>query len=73
MRSPEYRWRRFRCGSFSLPQEVHVNEFDTVEEVLRPLWETMLVDAEGFIGIRSLRYLAHQYFQLSVKLVAARV
>ena len=54
------------CGSFSLPQEVHVNEFDIVEEVLRPLWETMLVDAEGCT-------LAHQFFQLSVKLVVARV
>ena len=33
-----------------------------VEEVLRPLWETMLVDAEGFIGIRSLRYLGTPVF-----------
>jgi hypothetical protein len=46
-----------RCGG-----EVHVNEFDAVEEVLRPLWQTMPVDAEGFIDIRSLRYLAHRYF-----------
>ena len=26
-----------------------------------PLWKTMPVDAEGFIEIRSLRYLAHPY------------
>eukprot|EP00450_Noctiluca_scintillans_P038460 CAMPEP_0194479344 /NCGR_PEP_ID=MMETSP0253-20130528/2508_1 /TAXON_ID=2966 /ORGANISM="Noctiluca scintillans" /LENGTH=104 /DNA_ID=CAMNT_0039318561 /DNA_START=61 /DNA_END=372 /DNA_ORIENTATION=+ len=46
-----------RCGS-----EVHVEEFDAIEEVLRPMWQSMPVDAEGFIEIRSLRYLAHRYF-----------
>ena len=43
------------------PYLYHVQEVDTVAEVLRPLWKTMPVDAEGFIEIRSLRYLAHQY------------
>ena len=44
------------CGS-----EVHVKEFDAVEEVLRPLGQTMLVDAEGFIEVRSLWYQEYQY------------
>ena len=43
------------------PYFCHVKEVDAVAEVLRPLWKTMPVDAEGFIEIRSLWYLAHQY------------
>ena len=43
------------------PYLCHVKEVDAVAEVLRPLWKTMPVDAEGFIEIRSLWYLAHQY------------
>ena len=43
------------------PYLCNVKEVDTVAEVLRPLWKTMPVDAEGFIEIGSLRYMAHQY------------
>ena len=41
--------------------EVHVNEFDAVAEVLRPLCPTTLVDAERFIEFRSPWYLGYPY------------
>jgi len=46
-----------RCGS-----EVQAEEFDAIEEVLHPMWQSMPVDAEGFIEFRSLRYLVYRYF-----------
>ena len=63
--------RSFQCGSrapmcpgrvgSSYGSEVHVNEFDAVAAVLRPLCPTTPVDVEGFIEFRSLWYLGYQY------------
>ena len=47
----------FRSSSGS---EVRVKEFGVVEEVPRPLWQTMLVDAEGSSNF-DLLYLVYQY------------
>ena len=52
-KSPRRSHRAPAAWTVPLPT-VHGKEFDAVAEVLRPVWKTMLVHAEGFILIRSL-------------------